>query len=113
MSLLIRALIPIILACLGGPLQEGLTVKVDHPQTASVAGRVTIGDSPVVGVQVALVRSDYSPQGEKNISRAKTDQDGRYLLDSLTAGYYTIEVLAPKMAVQGQGNQGRQITLQA
>jgi hypothetical protein len=47
-----------------------------------------------------------------SISRAMTDQDGHYLVDSLTSGYYTIQVVAPAMAVPGEGSQGRRIAVQ-
>jgi hypothetical protein len=108
MCLLIRAFLPLILTCFAGHLQEAHAVKPDHPRTASVSGRVVIGDNPAVGVQVALVPET----GNEGIRRAKTDQDGHYLLDSLASGYYTIHVVAPTLAVQARGSQGRRITLQ-
>jgi len=51
--------------------------KAVHPHTASVSGRVTIGNGPAVGIQVALPRSGNSPEGENKIYRAKTDQENR------------------------------------
>src|ERR1700730_12455 len=111
MGLLIRVFVPLVLVCCGGHLQDGPAPKSVHPHPASVSGRVTIGNAPAVGVQVALLRSDNSPENENNIYRTKTDQDGHYLLDSLTSGYYTVQVVEPTMVVQGEESQGRQISL--
>jgi 5-hydroxyisourate hydrolase-like protein (transthyretin family) len=106
----ILAFMPLMLAWFGGYFQDGQSAKVDHTQTASVSGRVTIGDSPAVGVQVALVPEVTDVH--HSISRAKTDQDGHYLADSLTSGYYTIQVVAPLMVVQGEGSRGRRVGVQ-
>jgi len=111
MGLLIRVFLPLVLVCFGGPLQDGPTAKAVHLHTATVSGRVTIGNAPAVGVQVALLRSHNSPEDENNIYRAKTDQDGHYLLDSLTSGYYTVQVVEPTMVVQGEESQGREVSL--
>jgi hypothetical protein len=120
MSLLTRAAIPLVLACFGGhlhlatiagPLQDGQAVKSDHPRTASVSGRVTIGGSPAVGVQLALVPGDAAAESQ-GTTRAKTDQDGHYLLDSLASGYYLLQVVAGGNAVQGELREGRRIALQ-
>jgi len=99
MGLLIRVFVPLVLICCGGRLQDGPTAKAVHPHTASVSGRVTISNAPAVGVQVALLRSDNSPEDENKIYRTKTDQDGHYLLDSLTSGYYTVQVVEPTMVL--------------
>src|SRR5258705_955557 len=112
MSLLTSAFISILLSGFNGQLQDGQGAKSDHRHSASVSGRVTIGDSPAAGVQVALVRTDDNPQGEKAIIRATTDQDGHYLLGSLASGYYTIAALAPTMAAEAEAAEGRRISLQ-
>src|SRR5712691_9336819 len=111
MGLLIRVFVLLVPVCCSGLLQDGSTAKAVHPHSASVSGRVTIGNAPAVGIQVALRRSDNSPEDENNIYRAKTDQDGHYLLDSLTSGYYTVQIIDPTMVVQGEESQGRQISL--
>ena len=111
MDLLIGVFVPLVLVCSSGHFQDGPTAKAVHSHSASVSGRVTIGNAPAVGVQVALRRSDNSPGVENNIYRAKTDQDGHYLLDSLTSGYYTVQVVEPTMVVQGEESQGRKVSL--
>src|SRR5262249_9524069 len=69
----------------------------------SVSGRLTVGDVPAVGVEVALVPE--ASDAHRRTIKGKTDQDGRYLLDSLTSGFYTIHVIAPAMAVRGEDVQ--------
>src|SRR5262249_21131054 len=111
--MLIRAFIPLVLACLGGHWQDGQRVKADGPGTASVSGRVTMSGNPLAGAQLVLIPADG--QGREGKRRASTDQDGHYLLDLLKSGYYTIQVLAPGIAVQEQTQDGqvaRRITVQ-
>ena len=111
--MLTRSVILLILASFGGYRQDGRPLKSDGPRTASVSGTVTMSGNPLAGAQVVLIPDDA--QGREGTRRATTDQDGHYLLDSLKSGYYTILVLAPGMAVQGQDQGGqveRRITVQ-
>ena len=111
--MLTRAVILLILASFGGYWQDGQPVKADGPRTASVSGTVTMSGNPLAGAQVVLIPDDA--QGREGTRRAKTDQDGHYLLDSLKSGYYTIQVVAPGVAVQGHDQEGqgaRRLTVQ-
>src|SRR5262245_5004028 len=60
--------------------------------TAMVSGRVTLKDEPARGVMVIL--QGQNP-GLDNSPRARTDENGRFRFNGVTAGRYSVSALAP------------------
>jgi protocatechuate 3,4-dioxygenase beta subunit len=76
--------------------------------TASVAGRIMIGDQPAAGVEVMLrassggaVMISIGSEQQPPITGV-TDADGRYKLTGLAAGAYRIAAYAPAYVVAGE-----------
>lgn len=65
--------------------------------TASVTGRVTIGDKPAAGITVIAGQPFDFPQRGDNQSRSVTDADGRFRITNLPAGRYSITPFAPTL----------------
>jgi hypothetical protein len=83
--------------------------------SASVTGRVTDGERGVVGITVALISTEPA-QRFRAAARAKTDGEGRYLLQNVAPGRYNIVPYAPAFVVQGMTESyppGRPLTLLA
>jgi len=71
--------------------------------TAKVSGRITIEGQPVLGVQVLFIKDD----GQNVISglkpaSAKTNADGTYEIENLSAGSYHVAVYAPSYLIEGE-----------
>jgi hypothetical protein len=83
---------------------------------ASVSGRVRDGERPAVGISVVLVSNDPATRF-RQVARAKTDADGRYLLSNVAPGRYQIMPFTPVHVVQGMTADvwppGRPLTLLA
>ena len=60
--------------------------------TASISGRVTIGDKPAPGILV--IASIHNEAG-----RSTTDADGEYRIDGLNAGRFVVIPVAPRFVV--------------
>src|SRR5262249_6008811 len=68
------------------------------PATASVTGRITLGDQPVKGATVMLLRDNFYPPGDY-LQKTVTDDDGRYHLTGIAAGTYRVRAIAPGFVV--------------
>src|SRR5437879_3390787 len=63
--------------------------------TGSISGRVTIGDKPAPGIVLTVSGLDQQMSGRQ----ATTDADGRFRIDGLNAGQFTVTPLAPTYVV--------------
>jgi hypothetical protein len=82
---------------------------------ATVSGRVTDGERGVPGITVTLLSSEPG-QRFRTMVRARTDADGRYLLQNVPPGRYQLLPIAPAYIVAGLGMNyppGRPLTLTA
>jgi protocatechuate 3,4-dioxygenase beta subunit len=79
--------------------------------TASVAGRVTIGDKPAAGVIVAI--NGFNQQ--TLLAQATSDPDGKYRINGLAPGQVTIGTFAPTYVLPASPifTQGRVLNLSA
>ncbi|MCI0337508.1 MAG: hypothetical protein L0226_08025 [Acidobacteria bacterium] len=66
----------------------------DQPRTASISGRVTIGDTPAAGVAVILTQGERH-SSTQTYNKTKTDTEGRYHVGGLTAGHWVVHVTSP------------------
>ena len=82
-------------------------------ETATIAGRVTLGSKPAPGVVVAL--SSAEPTFKRAPSaRTTTDEDGRYRLTGVAAGRYNIAPITPALVVpqdSGSWQPGKLVTV--
>jgi 5-hydroxyisourate hydrolase-like protein (transthyretin family) len=67
-------------------------------RSGSVSGRVTIGGRSAPGSTVMLI--SYSSSDRKLISKATTDQEGRFRIAGVAAGRYEISAFAPAYTVK-------------
>jgi len=95
--------------------QSWLITKAQTPDnkpkaTASVAGRVTIGDKPLPGV---VVTATLLASPSTLVAQTNTDADGKYRIHGLTATGHTIGVYAPTYVVPSAGTfaVGRMVLL--
>jgi hypothetical protein len=82
---------------------------------ASVSGRVTDGERGVAGLTVTLLSADPG-QRFRSVARARTDGDGRFVLQNVPPGRYQVMPSAPAYVVQGMPESyppGRPLTLLA
>src|SRR5262249_34881618 len=79
-------------------LSQSATQK---PATASVTGRITLGDQPMKGVTIMLLRDNQYPPGDY-LQKVVTDDDGRYHLTGIAAGTYQVSAIAPGFVVPSQ-----------
>ena len=101
-----------VLLCALAPLPEA---RAQKEAPATISGRVTDGERGVVGITVALISTDPT-QRFRAAARAKTDGEGRYLLQNVAPGRYQIVPYAPAFVVQGLTESyppGRPLTLLA
>src|SRR6185295_898300 len=80
-----------------GLAQSWLTTNAQTPDnkpkaTASIAGRVTIGDKPAPGVTVAASTPSY-PQ--TLIGQTVSDAEGKYRMGGLMPGQIIVSAVAP------------------
>lgn len=83
--------------------------------TASITGRVMLGEQPAVGVTVTV--SQRRAYGNQNmpLTKAVTDGEGRFQLTNLAAGVYSVGPLAPGFLTANEGSPfeaGRSVTLE-
>ncbi|HEX6183566.1 MAG TPA: carboxypeptidase-like regulatory domain-containing protein [Pyrinomonadaceae bacterium] len=76
------------------------SAQAQAPAPASVTGRVTDGERGVAGITVTLISTDPA-QRFRAAARARTDGEGRYLLQNVAPGRYQIMPYAPAFVVQG------------
>src|SRR5688500_453377 len=79
----------------------------------SITGRVTLAGKPAARVTVMLTRSDGGPQ-QLPVTRVTTDEDGRFKLNGLPAGSYTILPSTPALVVAAETSSaqpGKSVTL--
>jgi protocatechuate 3,4-dioxygenase beta subunit len=81
--------------------------------TGSITGRVTVAGRPAARVSVTLRPSDQS-QMQQYMTKAVTDEEGRFTLKSIPAGNYTILPNTPALVASSDtsfGQPGKSITL--
>ena len=76
--------------------------SVKKEATASITGRVTVGDKAAPQVMVVLLPSEYSSPERRPVATAKTDADGHYRLMNIPAGRYIIRPLTPTLIVESE-----------
>lgn len=109
----LRVALVMVFLSLAGP--SSLTFGKPQPQSqaevgASIAGRVTIGGTPVPGALV-LVRFSL-PAARDEVGRCKTDANGRYRVANLQQGRYSVVASAlPLTSVEERDRYGRAINL--
>src|SRR5690348_11686038 len=74
----------------------GQTPDTKPRATASVTGRVTVGDKPAPGVTVAATTLNY-PQ--MLVAQTISDADGKYRLSGLTPGQLNVAAVAPTLVM--------------
>jgi protocatechuate 3,4-dioxygenase beta subunit len=92
------------------------TPSTQKPGTATVSGRITLGDKPAAGVAVGLLKTVARAQEDMvPIARATTDDEGRYRMTNVTAGRFRLQALAPGLVTEEQKadvyTQGRTLNL--
>jgi protocatechuate 3,4-dioxygenase beta subunit len=88
------------------------TPETKTKATASVAGRVTIGDKPAAGIIVAV----NAINSQTLLAQATSDADGKYRISGLAPGQVTIGTFAPTFILPLAGpmfTQGRILNLSA
>ena len=106
--LLTSTLVLLVLYSFGGSAQTP-----SKAPTASISGRVTIGGKGAAGVTVAATTSS-SPLDNRTVAKTTTDDDGKYQLNGLAAGQFTIMPLAKAFVVGTSGDYkqpGQSITV--
>ncbi|HZS03276.1 MAG TPA: carboxypeptidase regulatory-like domain-containing protein [Blastocatellia bacterium] len=71
--------------------------------SGTVTGRLKIEDQPARGFVVALSSADYNGSATNAITKATTDDDGRYQLTGVAAGRFRVMPLAPGYVVYNTG----------
>jgi len=70
------------------------TTDAKPKPTGSIAGKVTLGGKPAVGIKVAALGDD---RNSRRATQATTDSEGRYRLYGLSAAQYMVMALAPNL----------------
>jgi hypothetical protein len=80
--------------------------------TASISGRVTVGDKAASGILITAVAGTNQ---QTAVGKATTDADGRYRFDGLTTGQFTVAPLAPPyvLPVNSMFGPGKVVNLTA
>ena len=73
--------------------------------SATVTGRITVGNKPAPNITVVAAQAEFSPQ-RREAARATTDYEGNYRLMNLAAGRYSVTPLAPAMVIPGDNMYG-------
>jgi hypothetical protein len=100
--------------CLAHAAAPSVAAQKEAP--ASVSGRVRDGERGAAGINVVLLSSDPTTR-LRQIARARTDAEGRYLLSNIAPGRYQIMPVAPVYVLQDAPVEmwppGRPLTLLA
>jgi hypothetical protein len=94
-------------------VRAGETSLVELTGSARLHGRVLCAGEPVAGVEV-LLRGEFDQAAERQLvqlgwARATTDDQGRYLMEALSAGRYVLE--RSRLCESGVAWSGSQIGL--
>jgi protocatechuate 3,4-dioxygenase beta subunit len=79
----------------------------------SIAGRVTIEGKAAIGLSVALMPEEGSPQ-QSPVAKATTDEEGRFQMTGIRAGRYILQPFAPAFVAPRDAfswRSGKTITL--
>jgi len=108
---LARLVITVTLLFLPTPTAFAQTAEAKPRATASVAGRVMIGDKPAAGVIVAVNGINQ----QTLLAQTTSDPDGKYRINGLAPGQVTIGTFAPTcvLPVNPTFTQGRVLNLSA
>jgi hypothetical protein len=100
--------------CLAQAAAPDASAQKEAP--ASVSGRVRDGERGAVGINVVLLSNEPAAR-LRQVARARTDADGRYLLSNVAPGRYQIMPVAPVYVLQDMPVEvwppGRPLTLLA
>ena len=111
-QLLPRLVITVTLLFLPTSMALGQTPEGKPRASASVAGRVTIGDKPAAGVIVAVNSSNQ----QTLLAQTTTDADGKYRIGGLPPGQLGVSTFAPTYVIPASPNPimpGRTLNLSA
>lgn len=78
------------------PLVYGQSADAKSKGTASISGRVTIGDKAAPGI---IVTAGFDPQNA--LGQTMSDEDGRYQISGLSAGQFVLAPVAPVYVLHG------------
>ena len=71
--------------------------------TATISGRITLGEKPAGGVMVGLLKAEPSSSEDMApVQRAMTDSDGRYRMMNVVAGRFRLQAMAPGFVTEEQ-----------
>jgi hypothetical protein len=85
------ALVLIHLLCLQIELPAQYPAKEAKPEASAVSGRVTSKGEPVIGAMVSLQPERITVSPDPNsIFQARTDRSGKYRINGVAAGRYSI-----------------------
>lgn len=108
----VAALLLFFALCAAPPAFAQVSAQREAP--ATVAGRVMDGEKGVAGVAVTLMSADPSTRF-RQVTRVKTDGEGRYRLSNIQPGRYQIMPFAPVYIMQDMRDwpPGKPLTLVA
>ncbi len=82
---------------------HGQTPDTKTKGTASISGRVTVGDKAASGILITALAGTNQQTGA---GKATTDADGRYRFDGLPMGQFTVAPVAPVYVLPGNSMFG-------
>jgi Carboxypeptidase regulatory-like domain len=112
MHALTRSVIFIILLLMPAARLVAQAQEAKEP-TASITGRVTVGGKPAAGITVTLTESNPDSLttvaglfASRAMVKTTTDEEGRFRLEKLAAGRYSMTPFAPAFVIPSEPNSG-------
>jgi protocatechuate 3,4-dioxygenase beta subunit len=104
MTLSTRSLAALLLAVVAFA-PAAVAAQRDAARGGTVTGLVTIDGKPAAGVGVVLAKEAFGDRPPL-AGRTKSDREGRFRFESVTAGKYVVVASAPAYAVEGRASSG-------